>query len=126
MKVFLTGGTGFVGRAVVKRLLQAYPNASVQALVRTSRSVDKLGEFPAANVEPVYGDLFDPEVLEQGMAGCDAVIHLVGIIREVGADTFERVHVEGSRNTVDAAVRAGVQRFLHMSAENTRPDAEDR
>jgi uncharacterized protein YbjT (DUF2867 family) len=62
------------------------------------------------------------------MAGCDAVIHLVGIIREHRATnaTFERVHVEGTRNVLEAAKAAGVPRYLHMSALGTRPGAASR
>jgi NADH dehydrogenase len=62
------------------------------------------------------------------MSGCDTVVHLVGIIREqpaIGA-TFERVHVQGTQNVLDAAADAGVRRLLHMSALGTRPGARSR
>lgn len=125
MKIFVTGGTGFVGRTLVARLVRAEPRASLRLLARSARSIDALGDL-ADHVEPVYGDIFSPDLLVEGMAGCDAVIHLVGIIREVGEQTFERVHDQGTRNVVNASVQAGVARFLHMSAENSRPDAPDR
>ena len=53
------------------------------------------------------------------MSGCEAVIHLVGIIHEVPARgvTFERIHVEGTRQVVEAATRAKVRRYIHMSAQ---------
>ena len=58
------------------------------------------------------------------MAGCEAVIHLVGIIRETRrSGSFWEVHVEGTRQVVAAARRAGVRRFVHMSALGTRPKA---
>jgi NADH dehydrogenase len=59
------------------------------------------------------------------MAGCTAVIHLVGIIMEKPSKgiTFERIHFEGTRAVVDAAKRNGIGRFIHMSALGTRPNA---
>jgi NADH dehydrogenase len=59
------------------------------------------------------------------MAGCDAVIHLVGIIMEhpLQGITFERMHFEAARNVIDAAKRNGIKRFVHMSALGVRPDA---
>ncbi|HEX4605023.1 MAG TPA: complex I NDUFA9 subunit family protein, partial [Candidatus Angelobacter sp.] len=60
--------------------------------------------------------------LDQAMQGCDAVIHLVGIIMEQGRNTFERVHHMGTRNVVEAAKRAGVKRFIQMSALGARAD----
>src|SRR5256885_16672659 len=62
------------------------------------------------------------------MAGCDAVIHLVGIIRErpALAETFERLHVDATLNVLAAASGAGVRRVLHMSALGTRPGARAR
>lgn len=56
------------------------------------------------------------------MPGCDAVVHLVGIILEKGRNTFERVHHLGARNVVEAAKRAGIRRFIHMSALGVRED----
>jgi NADH dehydrogenase len=60
------------------------------------------------------------------VAGCSAVIHLVGIIREVGRDTFKRVHVQATRNVIEACREHGVQRLLHMSALGTRENARSR
>ena len=57
------------------------------------------------------------------MQGANCVIHLVGIIRELGESTFERVHTGGTRNLVAAAQQAGVRRFVHMSALGTRHNA---
>jgi NADH dehydrogenase len=59
------------------------------------------------------------------MAGADALIHLVGIIRESPSKgvTFERIHLEGTRAVLEAAKRAGVRRYVHMSALGARPNA---
>lgn len=117
-RVFVTGGSGFVGSAILRELLgRGY---SVNALTHR-------GALPTTSpkVHEIRGDLFDAAALDRGMAGCTAVIHLVGIILETPARgvTFERIHFEGTRAVVDAAKRNGVARFIHMSALGTRPNA---
>jgi uncharacterized protein YbjT (DUF2867 family) len=117
MKVFLTGATGFVGRNMLKRLLAE--GHSVRALVREP---EKAGDLKETGVELAAGDVADGTGLDQGMQGCDAVIHLVGIIVEKGKNTFERVHHIGTRNVVEAAKRAGIKRLVQMSALGARAD----
>jgi NADH dehydrogenase len=77
-------------------------------------------------MEWVRGSVLCPNDLRQGMQGCDAVIHLVGIIGEIGDQTFERVHLEGTRQVLEAALACGVRRIVHMSALGTRPEAVSR
>ena len=116
--VFLTGGSGFVGQSVVAELLsRCHP---VNALVHRGKI---LSADPA--VHEIEGSLFDPKALDEGVKGCDSVIHLVGIIMEDRAKgvTFERMHFEGTRAVVDAAKRNGVRRYVQMSALGTRPNA---
>jgi uncharacterized protein YbjT (DUF2867 family) len=122
-RVFVTGATGFVGRAVVQAL-RAKGHA-VRCLVRRGSERDLRG---LEAIERVEGDVLARATLDHGMAGCDAAVHLVGIIREQPSAgvTFERVHVLGTRNVVDAAVATGVRRLLHMSALGTRHDARSR
>ena len=117
-RVMVTGASGFVGSAVVEELLAR--NYAVVALV--NRHPLKVGTGQATTVQ---GDLFDNRALDQAMRGCDAVIHLVGIIMEkpIHGITFERIHFQGTNSVVDAAKRNGVKRFVHMSALGTRPDA---
>jgi len=121
--VFVTGATGFVGHALLQRLCAA--GHVVHCLVRRGSEADLRGFGAIARIE---GDILTRRGLEEGMAGCDAVVHLVGIIREHRATnvTFERVHVEGTRNVLDAAKAAGIQRYLHMSALGTRRGAASR
>lgn len=109
MRVLVTGATGFVGGHVVKHLLDA--GMQVTTFGRLQRST----ELPAT-VASLQGDVVTSEGLAAAMSGVDAVVHLVGIIRERGGATFERVHVEGTRNVLAAAARAGVPRLVHMSA----------
>jgi NADH dehydrogenase len=117
-RIFVTGGSGFVGSAVVDELISR--NYAVNALV--NRRPLTAGD---GSIRQVQGSLFDPRALDEAMRGCDGVIHLVGIIMEKRAHgiTFERIHFEGTREVVDAAVRNGVKRFIQMSALGTRPDA---
>lgn len=117
MKVFLTGGTGFVGKNILRQLL--LEGHSVRALVREP---DQATALVREGVELVAGDVATGTKLELGMHDCDAVIHLVGIIVEKGKNTFEQVHHIGTRHVVEAAKRKGIQRFVHMSALGARAD----
>lgn len=123
MKVFLTGGTGFVGSYVLKGLLAA--GHKVRCLAREP-SREKLQGVKG--VEVVVGDITDPQTLMGKLEGCDAAIHLVGIIREFPREgiTWERIHWQGAKNVIDEAKRAGVRRFLLMSAMGVRPDGVSR
>src|SRR2546422_834744 len=112
-RVFVTGATGFVGRTVIQALrAEGYV---VRCLVRRGSEPDLRG---VEAIERVEGDVLSRQTLEEGMAGCDAVVHLVGIIREHGPTntTFYRVHVQGTGNVVAAAASVGVRRYIHMSA----------
>ncbi|MFL6389081.1 MAG: complex I NDUFA9 subunit family protein [Terriglobales bacterium] len=117
MKVFLTGATGFVGRHMLERLLA--DGHAVRSLIRDPQ---KAGLAENAKAELVAGDVVEGTRLDERMQGCDAVIHLVGIIVEKGTNTFERVHHLGTRNVVEAAKRAGIKRFVQMSALGVRAD----
>ena len=125
MQVFLTGVTGFVGGYLLERLLAE--GHSVTALVRdpNSQKAGALMRQPSSangQLKLVRGDVVEGSGLDDGVRGCNAVIHLVGIISEFGTETFERVHVRGTENVVHAAKRAGVKRFVQMSAIGARPD----
>jgi NADH dehydrogenase len=117
MKVFLTGATGFVGKHLLERLL--VEGHAVRALVREPQ---KAGSAEDGKAELVAGDVVEGTGLDEGMQGCDAVIHLVGIIVEKGTNTFERVHHLGTRNVVEAAKQTGIKRFVQMSALGARAD----
>jgi uncharacterized protein YbjT (DUF2867 family) len=117
MKIFLTGGTGFVGGHLRKALLQK--GHKIRLLVH------RRGGEPEQGVEQVEGDVTQPASLSGTIDGCDATINLVGIIREFPGRgiTFERLHVEATRNVIQAANLAGVRRHLQMSALGSRPSA---
>jgi len=117
MKVLITGASGFVGRAVSEAVI--LEGHSVRRMARGIRPQD-------AGTDWVKGSVLCPEDLRQALDGCDAVVHLVGIIGEVGDQTFERVHHEATLRVVEAALACGVRRMVHMSALGTRPNAISR
>src|SRR4030042_87273 len=104
MKVMITGATGFVGGHIVNELLSA--GLEVRALVRPD-SIPGASHLPA-NVELARADVMDPG-LEKFLEGTDAVIHLVGIIRDVPARgvTFDRLHTAATKNALRARTAAG-------------------
>jgi len=116
VRIAVTGASGFVGRHVTTLL--AGRGHQVRALVR-----DDPGRAAAAlPAERTPGDLADPAALAALTRGADVIVHLVGIIVEAGAATFEAVHVEGTRRLLTAAREAGVRRFVHMSAVGARDE----
>lgn len=117
MLVAVTGASGFVGGHIVERLLRR--DYALRVLARDGA---RAGWMRDRGVEVVVGDLASPEALDQLVSGASAVIHLVGIIEEIGRQTFERVHVEGTRAMLAAARKAGVPRFVHMSALGAREE----
>lgn len=101
MRVAITGGTGFVGRNLAERL------GAQDAVVisrRTGVAID------------------DVDALAAAFAGCDVVVHAAGINREIGDQTFQRVHIEGTKAMVAAAERAGVGRIVMVSFLRARPN----
>ncbi len=118
--VFVTGATGFVGRAVVHALRA--DGLKVRCLVRRGSERDLRG---LEAIERVEGDVLARQTLDEGIGGCDAVVHLVGIIREYRSRgiTFEHIHVDGTLNVLAAAAAANVRRYLHMSALGTSATA---
>src|SRR5690349_4382316 len=106
MKIFVTGGTGFVGQEILRRLRAA--GHDIRLLARNSRASRVQKTASEFSAETFPGDVTDAATLGEGLRGCEAVIHLVGIISEVGRNTFENVHTRGTQNMVAAARQAGV------------------
>jgi nucleoside-diphosphate-sugar epimerase len=111
--VFVTGGSGFVGGAVIRRLVR--DGMRVRALARSDRSVSRLAD---AGAEPVRGDLSDPQALREGAAGCELAFHAAARLGEWGPwEDFERINVQGTRNLIEVCRQAGVRRLVHVGTE---------
>ena len=110
MKVLVTGGTGFLGRAIVHRLA---PRHELALLVRPTAS--RAGS--PASVSFVAGDVTDRASLERAAAGRDAIVHAAALVKLVApAREFDRVNVGGLENVLAAAASAGVRRVVHVSS----------
>lgn len=116
----ILGGTGFVGRHLVRRLHD--DGHTVRVLTRRRERHRELLVLPRVTVDEV--DSGDVDALAAAFAGCNAVINLVGILNEKGHDGagFEAAHVALPERVVAACRAAGVGRLLHMSALNADPD----
>jgi dihydroflavonol-4-reductase len=120
MRAFVTGGGGFIGRQLVRRLLDA---GTVRAIGRSDASVASL---EAAGCEVVVGDVLDGSVLADAIAGCDVAYHLagdyrVGIARSM-RPAMEAANVTATERLLDAAMAVGVERIVHVSTINAFGD----
>ncbi len=118
LKVAVTGGTGFVGSAIISKLLSKRHEVAVLA-----RNVPGISSGEHDSTQYVKGNVVNGEGLVKLVEGKDAVIHLVGIIKETGDNTFEGVHRMGTENVIRAVKDAGVRKLVHMSALGTRMNA---
>lgn len=119
MKIAITGGTGFIGRHLAQRL--AAEGIEVVLLARSNREESRK-ELKGRGTTFVASDLSDRDVLRKAFAGCDAIAHCAGINRELGEQTYRQVHVEGTRNVIEAAREAGVKKIALMSFLRARPN----
>jgi NADH dehydrogenase len=119
MRVAITGGTGFVGRHLARELV-----ARRHELVLIARGKDLRDEsiYKLAGASFFASDLSDSQELGQAFSGCDVVVHCAGINREIGAQTYQRVHIEGTKNVVEAARQAGVRKIVLLSFLRARPN----
>lgn len=112
MKIFLTGGTGFIGRPLTQKLLSR--GWEVKALVRNPNS-DKSKEIQAFGAQLIKGDINDIDSMRESIQGADAVIHNAGWY-EFGITKKDRpkmyqINVEGTRSTLTLAFELGIPRI---------------
>ncbi|HZG63735.1 MAG TPA: NAD-dependent epimerase/dehydratase family protein, partial [Rubrobacteraceae bacterium] len=112
MRVFVTGGTGFVGKPTVRRRVEG--GHEVRCLVRKTSRTDALEEL---GCELAYGDVTDKASVLDGMKGCEWVVHLANVYSfwEPDKSVYRRVNVEGTRNVAEAALEEGVSKVAHVS-----------
>ncbi len=121
--ILLTGASGFVGRNLLSELLRK--GRHVRCLLRDPAEFCRdYGNIPS-RIEVFEGDVTARESAFKALCGgkVDMVIHLVGILLQRGDQTFRTVHVEGSRNMVEACRENGIKRYIQMSALGTRANA---
>ena len=113
MTVLVTGGTGVVGQPVIRRLVES--GREVRGLARSEEAASVLAGLGAV---PSTGDIEDPDSLDRAMSGCEVVYDIAGLVSFCPADpaALYRINVEGTRNVVRAARRAGVRRLIHTSS----------
>jgi len=116
MRIAITGGTGFIGSHLAQRLVSE--GHQVVLLARNRRNLSAT----SATMTFVSSDLSDPAILANAFAGCDAVAHCAGINREIGEQSYQKVHVEATTNLVRAAQEAGVKKIALMSFLRARPN----
>ena len=113
MKVLVTGGSGFIGSAVVRALLQH--GQAVRALVRT---LDRPGNLAGLDVELIEGDVLNRPSLDRALQGCQRVYHLAAIYANWLPDrsVIQRVNVDGTRNLLQACLEHNVERVVYTSS----------
>lgn len=114
-RVAVTGGTGLVGSHVARELLAL---GGVVVLVSRHPALSLRSD---PRIISVAASIDDDNALRDAFDGCDAVIHCAGINRELGTQTYKRVHVDGTRAVVRAAQRAGVRHVSLVSFLRARP-----
>lgn len=109
MKVLVTGANGFLGQAIVRRLLAE--GWSVRAMLRPGRTLE------TANVEIVEGDLCDEASIGAAVQGVDAVVHCGARVATTGKwEEFAEANIRGTRRVIRAARAAGARRIVHISS----------
>lgn len=116
MKILVTGGSGFIGSAVIRALLERHED--VRALIRPSSPRDNLAGLP---VEIMLGDLNDPPSLKRATQGCQAVFHVAADYRLWVPDPeiLYRTNIEGTRNVLEASAANRVERLVYTSSVAT-------
>jgi uncharacterized protein YbjT (DUF2867 family) len=119
MRIAVTGGTGFVGRHLARRLV-----ANGHEVVLIARGEDKRDPniYDLRQSQFFPSDLSGEADLLRAFEGCDAVVHCAGINRQIGEQTYKRVHIEGTQNVCYAARRAGVRKIVLLSFLRARPN----
>ncbi len=117
--ILVTGGGGYVGSHIVRRLADA--GQQVRVLVRDLKRTTDEGRLTGLEVDQVQGDVSDPASLLPALSGISAVVHTVAIAIEKGRGSYEQVNAQGTENLVQAAEAAEVRRFVNLSQMGADP-----
>ncbi len=115
MKIFITGGTGFIGRNTVELLTET--NHEIVLLTRKSSDTSFLNKPGYRNISLVEGDITDEQSLLNGMKGCDAVINIAARYSfwEPDKEIYSRVNIYGTKNVMECALKSRVKKVVHIS-----------
>lgn len=121
--VTIFGGSGFIGRYLVKRLAaRGWVIRVASRSPRHAKFLQPLGDV--GQITPVRAVVQDQAAVERAVEGADTVVNLVGLLYETGRQTFEAVHAEAGERIAKAAQAAGVESFIQMSAIGADEGAE--
>ncbi|MDQ2982774.1 MAG: NAD-dependent epimerase/dehydratase family protein [Actinomycetota bacterium] len=122
MRIFVTGGTGFIGSRVVRALRER--GHDVRCLLRPASSTERIDDL---DFERVEGDVLDRSSFEDALRGCDGCIHLASVSgwEEIASAHVEAIVIDGTRNVVEAVQRAGGVRLVYVSS-STAINGSDR
>lgn len=112
MKIFITGGTGFIGRYTTELLSKT--NHQLKLLIRKTSNTSYLQKL---NVTVVEGDLTDKKSLLEGMKDCDSVINIAALysLWEPNKKIYSEINITGTRNVMECALQAGIKKVVHIS-----------
>jgi NADH dehydrogenase len=119
------GGSGFIGRYVVRRLARAGKTVRV-AVRHTERALFLKTAGRIGQIVPLYAPITDAGAVRRVVEGADWVVNLVGILAESRAATFQAIHVDAAAGVASAATAAGVKRLVHVSAIGADPASDSR
>jgi dihydroflavonol-4-reductase len=113
MRIFITGGSGFIGKHLLRKL-----TGSGHELYCLVRKPNALEAFHAGGVKEFTGDLLDCDSLEKGMRGCDSIINLANLYSfwEPDKRNYARVNIDGTRNVMETALKLGIAKVIHVSS----------
>src|SRR5215470_8838365 len=117
MRIFLTGGSGFIGSRLAPLAIQSGHDVTVVTPIKTPAERTRCDALAKAGIKLVVAPLEDSAVIARELQGQDVVIHLAAAQHEAEQPEsyFHRVNVEGTRSLLDLAAKAGVRRFVHGS-----------
>ncbi len=119
-RVTVFGGSGFLGRQIVKRLVA--DGIPVRVAVRRPEKASFLEAFaPGGQIEAVAADVWKEATVARAVEGSAAVVNTVGHYVEKRGASFDAVHGEGARNVAHQALKAGVERLVHISGIGANP-----
>lgn len=118
--IVVTGGSGYIGSHIVKKLVA--DGNPVRVMVHNRSRAETEGRLSSLPVELVEGDITRPDTLDKVFQGGEVIIHTVAIAIEKGGRTYDEINSEGTKNVLEAAKRSGVSRFINLSQLGASPE----